>query len=121
MLQKQEERMELNMELNEALNEGLDVDFNDARTVVSANETSSNLVLDMPEEKKNTVVFEAMLQLGILKPGSVISFIPGLGKTSPSEKIVVRQGEDVYYVGMSRGSFQFYVITYSKVDFYLFL
>jgi len=109
------------MQLNEAMKYELDINFEESPTVVGINNIPSNIVLDVPESKKRLPVFNALLDRGIFKPGSVVSYIPDFGKPTSSEKITVRDGDDVYYVGISRGSFQFYVITYSEVDFYLFL
>lgn len=112
------------MELNEALQLGLDVNFDEAKTLVgmsNINNSTSNLILDMPDSKKNILVFNTLYSAGILKSGSVISYIPDVGKLTSAEKFIIRNEDDVYYVGVSRGSFQFFVITNSEVDFYLFL
>jgi len=72
--------------------------------------------LDIPPQVLNVLV-----DTGRLNPMSAITSIPESQNVSWPDKVVVRNADDdPFYVGISRGSSQFFIATYSEINFYLY-
>lgn len=102
----------------------LQEDFSEVETILSNNPIIPKELtfLEVPETEKFPHVLNTLIEHKVIKSNGVIMSITESENVSWPEKLMIRNSEDdLFYVGISKGSSQFFIAINSDIYFYLYL